>query len=201
MVYAVLALNFRGSTTFGREYQQAIWGDVGHWELADLVAARQWLVNNGVADPDRVLVAGGSYGGYLTLWALTRRPELWAGGVAEVAIADWTMTYEDASAALQRAIVTWHQGTPAEVPERYRRSSPLTHLADLRAPLLIRQGRYDSRAPARQMEAFAAEARRLGKPVTLRWDERGHAPLADELSFRQQVLAFAAGCRRQPQVT
>jgi dipeptidyl aminopeptidase/acylaminoacyl peptidase len=87
--YAYFSLNFRGSTTFGTAYREQIWGDVGHWEVEDLVAARQWLVDNGVTHPDQVLLTGGSYGGYLTLFALGVRPELWAGGIAEVATADW----------------------------------------------------------------------------------------------------------------
>jgi dipeptidyl aminopeptidase/acylaminoacyl peptidase len=192
--YAFFALNFRGSTSFGKQYKEAIWGDVGRWELEDLVAARQWLVEHRVAYPDRMLMAGGSYGGYLTLYALTVRPTLWAGGIAEVAIADWTMTYEDANPANRRAFATWLGGTPEQVPERYRERSPLTYIEDLAAPLLIRQARHDSRTPERQLRAFETEAQRLGKPVTVVWDERGHSPLADELAFRQRSLEFAAGC-------
>lgn len=192
--YAFFALNFRGSTSFGRQYQQAIWGDVGHWELEDLVAARQWLVEQQVADPDRVLVTGGSYGGFLTLCALTMRPALWAGGIAEVAIADLPLTYQDANPANRKAVATWLGGTPDRVPELYRDRSPLTHIENLTAPLLIRQGRHDSRAPERQMSVFEAEADRLGKPVTVVWEGRGHAPLAGDLAFRQRSLEFAAGC-------
>jgi dipeptidyl aminopeptidase/acylaminoacyl peptidase len=193
--YAFFALNYRGSTSFGKQYQEAIWGDVGHWELEDMIAAREWLVRHQVADSDRVLVAGGSYGGYLTLYALTVRPELWAGGIAEVAIADWAMTYEDANPANRTAVATWLGGTPDQVPERYRERSPLTYLENLAAPLLIRQARHDSRTPERQLRAFETHAQRLGKPVTVLWDEGGHSPLpTDELAFRQRSLEFAAGC-------
>ena len=93
--FAFFTLNYRGSTGFGREYEQAIWGAVGRRELDDMVAARETLVREGIADPDRVVLHGGSYGGYLTLLGLGRRPDLWAGGVAFVAIADWRMLYED----------------------------------------------------------------------------------------------------------
>jgi dienelactone hydrolase len=193
--YAYLGLNYRGSTSFGTDYREQIWGDIGHWEVEDMAAARQWLVESGVAGPDRVLVTGASYGGFLTLYALSVRPELWAGGIAEVATADWRLQHEDANPAIQRAIAAWHAGTPEQVPERYRASSPLTHLAKLTAPVLIRQGRHDSRCPARQMEVYEQAARRLGKPVTVLWDEGGHAQLDDPLAYLQRVLDFAAGLR------
>ena len=95
--FAWLSVNFRGSTTFGRDFQAKIWGDAGHWELEDMVAARDFLVGQGIALPDKVLVTGGSYGGYLTLLALGKRPNLWAGGMGLVAIADQTLTWEDSS--------------------------------------------------------------------------------------------------------
>lgn len=196
--YAYLGLNFRGSTTFGKQYREQIWGDIGHWELEDMVAARQWLVDNRVADPDRVLATGASYGGFLTLYALGVRPELWAGGIAEVAIADWRQTHEDTNAANRTAVASWLGGTPDQVPQRYQDRSPLTHLPRLIAPLLIRQARHDSRAPARQMQAYEQEATRLGKPVTVRWNDGGHASLgADALAYQQQVLDFAADCLRR----
>lgn len=192
--FAYFGLNFRGSTTFGKAYQEQIWGDIGHWELEDLVAARRWLVDNGVADPRRVLVGGASYGGYLTLYALGVRPELWAGGIAEVATADWAIEYQDTNPALKRALAAWHADTPDQVPERYAASSPITYLANLTAPLLIRQARNDSRCPPRQMEQYEQAARRLGKPVTVQWDDGGHAPLHDPLAYLEQALEFAAGC-------
>lgn len=192
--YAYLGLNFRGSTTFGKVYKEAVWGDVGHWELEDMVATRHWLVGHGVADPDRVLVAGASYGGFLTLYALSVRPQLWAGGIAEVALADWTMAYQDANPALRAAQAAWLGGTPEQVPDRFRDRSPLTHLADLSAPVLIRQGRHDTRTPRRQMEVYEQEAKRLGKPVTVVWQDGGHAPGSDPLSFQLRALDFAAAC-------
>ena len=87
--YAFLSLNYRGSTTFGREFEQAIWGRLGELEIQDMAAARDWLIENGIAIADRILLTGWSYGGYLTLLGLGRQPDLWAGGMAGVAIADW----------------------------------------------------------------------------------------------------------------
>ena len=63
--YAYLTINYRGSTTFGREFKEKIWGDLGHWEVEDMVAARDWLIHEGIAQPNAILVTGASYGGYL----------------------------------------------------------------------------------------------------------------------------------------
>lgn len=191
---AYLALNYRGSTTFGAAYKEAVWGNVGHWETEDITAAWQWLVDHGVADPHRVLLTGMSYGGYLTLYAMSVRPDLWAGGIAEIAVADWTMAYEDANPAMRPAIAGWLGGTPDQVPERYRDRSPLTHLADLTAPVLIRQARNDTRTPGRQMMAYEQRARDLGKRVTVQWDDGGHGPQGDQFAFERLSLAFAADC-------
>lgn len=191
--YACLRLNYRGSTSFGRSYREAVWGDVGRWEVEDIVAARQWLVDRGIATPGTVLLSGASYGGFLTLYALSVRPQLWAGGIAEVALADWRLAYEDANPALQAAMRGWFGGTPDEVPQLFRDRSPLTHLSRLSAPVLIRQARHDSRTPPRQMEVYEREAARLGKPVTVLWDTGGHG-FGDQFGYYRRALDFAAGC-------
>jgi dienelactone hydrolase len=171
--FAHLTLNYRGSTGFGREYEQAIWGEVGRNELADMVAAREWLVREGIAEPDRIVSHGGSYGGYLTLLALGARPELWGAGVALVAIADWRLLYEDGE-ALRDYQVALFEGTPEQQPALYTEASPVTYVDRLAAPLLVIQGRNDSRCPARQMEEYVARARAAGKTLEIDWFDAGH---------------------------
>ncbi|MDE0077229.1 MAG: prolyl oligopeptidase family serine peptidase [Caldilineaceae bacterium] len=172
--FAYLTVNYRGSTGFGREFQEKINGDVGRWELEDMMAARLWLVEEGIADPNRILLEGGSYGGFLTVWALSQEPDLWAGGVAPVAIVDWTMNYEDSSSAMQGWAHMIFDGSPSDKPDLYRDRSPLTHAAAIQAPLLIFQGRRDSRATPRQMEHFARKMDALQKDFTLFWLDGGH---------------------------
>jgi dipeptidyl aminopeptidase/acylaminoacyl peptidase len=171
--FAFFTLNYRGSIGLGRDYEQALWGNVGRLELTDMVAAREALVGAGVADPERVVLHGGSYGGYLTLLGLGRRPDLWAGGVAYVAIADWRLMYEDGE-ALRDYLVALFGGTPEERPDLYSEASPQTYVDGLAAPLLIVQGRNDARCPARQMEVYLQRAARLGKDVTIDWFDAGH---------------------------
>jgi dipeptidyl aminopeptidase/acylaminoacyl peptidase len=171
--FAFFTLNYRGSTGFGREYEQAIWGKVGRCELDDMVAAREALIRAGIADSHRVVLHGGSYGGYLTLLGLGRRPELWAAGVALVAIADWRLLYEDGE-SLRDYQVALFGGTPDETPDLHVEASPVTYVDRLRAPLLIIQGRNDARCPARQMEDYVGRATSLGKDVSIDWFDAGH---------------------------
>lgn len=172
--FAFLTVNYRGSTGFGRAFREQIDGDVGHWELEDMLAARSWLVEQGIARPDAVLLEGGSYGGYLTTWAMTQRPELWAGGIAPVALVDWKINYEDSSDALKGWARALLGGTPDELPGLYRERSPLTHIAQLRAPLIVVAGRHDSRTPPRQIETLAETMAELDKDLELVWLESGH---------------------------
>jgi dipeptidyl aminopeptidase/acylaminoacyl peptidase len=195
--FAWLSINYRGSTTFGREFREQIWGNLGRWELEDMVAARDWLVREGVAHPDQIFPSGWSYGGYLTLLALGRRPELWTGGMAGVAVADWALLYEDSSETLRGYCAAIFGGTPDEKPEQYAASSPISDVEQIQAPLLIIQGRNDSRTPARPVEVYVERMRALGKDVEIDWFETGHlGGFADTdlaIAHQERMLRFAAG--------
>ena len=189
--YAFLTLNYRGSTGLGRDFEQAIWGRVGELEVDDMVAARDWLVGEGIAHPDAIAVTGGSYGGYLTLLALGRRPDLWAAGVAYVAIADWRLMHED-GVGLREYQEALFGGTPDETPALHAAASPITYVDRLAAPLLVIQGRNDARCPSRQLEAYADEARRLGKAVEVDWFEagHGHGGVETRIAWQRQAMDF-----------
>jgi len=191
--YAYCALNYRGSMTFGRAFKEQIWGDIGHWELEDLVAARAYLVKHGFADPKAVFLFGESYGGYLTLFALGKRPELWAGGMPMVAIADFALAYEDASDALKSFFAGLFGGTPEQTPEQYAASSPITYADHVRAPIFIIQGKHDTRTPPRQIELYEAKMNTLGKSIEVEWFEAGHTGLSAEqwIYFQERMMMFA----------
>ncbi len=192
--YAVLTLNYRGSTGFGQAYEQAIWGRPGRCELDDMVAARDLLVRQGIARPDAVVPHGASYGGYLTLLALGKRPELWAAGVALIAIGDWTLLYEDGEALrdYERALF---EGTPDERPGVYAEASPITYVADLRAPVLIIQGRNDARCPVRQIDAYIDAARAVGKRLEVDWFDagHGHGSVEQRIAWAGRAIEFVNG--------
>jgi dipeptidyl aminopeptidase/acylaminoacyl peptidase len=192
--FAFLSINYRGSTTFGREFQDKILGNPGQWEIDDIVAACDWLVRQGIAKPKQILLIGGSYGGYLTLLALGKHPDLWAGGIAQRAIADWSVCYEDEKDTHRGMQVALFGGTPQETPEQHAHSSPMTYIEQIVAPMLIIQGRNDTRTPARQMENFVSRARSLGKSIEEHWYEAGHLeiPIEQEISHMELMLRFAS---------
>ncbi|MBC8159862.1 MAG: prolyl oligopeptidase family serine peptidase [Roseiflexaceae bacterium] len=193
--FAFLTINYRGSTTFGREFEQSIWGDLGHWEIDDMVAARDFLLREGVADPAQILLTGWSYGGYLTLQALGKRPDLWAGGMAGIAIADWAMQYEDSAETLKGYQVAIFGGTPDEKPDAYAAASPITYAEHVSAPVLVIQGSNDTRCPARPMRKYEQRLRQLGKQIEVEWFEAGHGSYVVEQSIAHQELMLRFAMR------
>lgn len=186
--YAFATINYRGSTTFGREFEQQIWGDVGHWEVEDMVAAQRWLVDQGISAPDQILLTGWSYGGYLTLQALGKRPELWAGGLAGIAIADWAIQYEDSAETLKGYLLALLGGTPDEKPEVYAAASPITYVERVQAPVLVIQGSNDSRCPPRPMRMYEARMKELGKQIEVHWFDAGHGLYVVDQAIQHQEL-------------
>jgi dipeptidyl aminopeptidase/acylaminoacyl peptidase len=194
--YAYFSLNYRGSTTFGREFKESIWGHPGELEVRDIVAGRQWLVERGIAIPDEVFLTGWSYGGFLTLHGLGVAPGLWAAGMAGIAVADWVSEYEDENDALRAYDRALFGGTPADKMSDYVKASPLTYCSAVDAPVMIVQGRNDTRCPARQVEMYEARMRELGKRCEVTWFDAGHAAGANieqMIGFIGSMLEFANG--------
>lgn len=191
--YAYFTLNYHGSTTFGKEFEKSIWGNLGDLEVQDMAAACKWLTENNIARPDAILLTGISYGGYLTLQAIGRRPELWAGGMAVIAIADWKLSYEDESDAMRGIQRAYFGGAPDEVPDAIRKSSPITYAEQVRAPLLVIQGENDTSCPARQMKVYEEKLRSLGKQIEVHWFNAGHGSLDQEqqVQHQEKMLNFA----------
>ena len=186
--FAFMSVNYHGSTTFGAAFMKSITGRLGDLEVQDMTAAYNWLVENKIAQSDAVFLTGVSYGGYLTLQALGTRPELWAGGMAGVPVADMVMGYEDESEPLRGLDRALMGGTPEEKPEAYRASSPITYVEAVRAPVMIIQGENDTRCPPRPVRAYEARMRSLGKPIEVHWYNGGHSTLSQEQAIHHQEL-------------
>lgn len=191
--FAFFSLNYRGSTTFGYEFQHAIDGNLGDLEAQDVAAGVRWLVDSGIAQPGAILKTGASYGGYLTLQSLGKFPDLWAGGMAIVAIADWRLMYEDQAGTLRGYQRSMFGGSPAEMPEAHRRASPITYAENIAAPILVLQGENDTRCPARQMRVYEAKLKELGKSIELHWFDAGHGSLEieEQIAHQETMLQFA----------
>lgn len=185
--YAVLTVNYRGSTGYGSTWRDALEAKVGFTELEDVAAVHEALVTQGVLDPDRSILAGASWGGYLTLLGLGTQPERWTLGLAGVPVADYVAAYEDEMEALKAFDRSLFGGSPAQVPDAYRVSSPLTYVEAVRAPVLVLAGENDPRCPIRQIENYlgALTARSDAPAVETYRYEAGHGSYADEERIRQ----------------
>jgi dipeptidyl aminopeptidase/acylaminoacyl peptidase len=186
-------VNYRGSTGYGSAWRDALEARVGHVELEDVVAVRDHLVASGIADPARVVLAGASWGGYLTLLGLGTYPDRWTVGLAGVPVADYVAAYEDEMEGLKAFDRSLFGGSPEEVPDRYRDSSPLTYVDAVRAPVLVLAGENDPRCPIRQIENYlTALDRRAARHEVYRYDA-GHGSLVDDERVRQMraELAYA----------
>ncbi len=188
--YHVFAPNYRGSTSFGAAFRDLNLGDIGGGDAQDvLYGARYAMQLLGLGT--RPAIMGGSYGGYLTLWALTTQPEAWAGGVGIVPVADWVEDYYLLDASFRYYDVHFFGGTPEEKPDLYRERSPITHLAQLKAPLLIIHGENDSRCAIQPVIRFAQQAQANGQPVEMIITrDEGHGSVRNINAIRDLTLAL-----------
>jgi dipeptidyl aminopeptidase/acylaminoacyl peptidase len=191
---AVVHVNYRGSTGYGAAWRDAITGRPGLTELEDVAAVRDWAVASGLADETRCVLAGGSWGGYLTLLGLGTQPSLWSAGVAAVPVADYLAAYEDEMEQLRAFDRSLFGGSPQEVPELYRQCSPLTYVEAVQAPVLVLAGANDPRCPIRQIDNWLAAAAAAGKAVEVYRFDAGHGSLVVDERVRQMKaeLEFVA---------
>lgn len=192
--YAVVRVNYRGSTGYGRAWTDALKHRVGLIELEDIAAVREWAVGSGLADPARLVLTGGSWGGYLTLLGLGVQPGAWTLGIAAVPVADYVTAYHDEMEALKALDRTLLGGTPEEVPERFAASSPLTYVDQVEAPVHISAGVNDPRCPIRQIDNYVKRLESRGAPHEVYRYDAGHGSLVVDERIKQVKLEldFAA---------
>lgn len=192
--FAVVCVNYRGSTGYGKEWRDAIKGRPGLTELEDIAATHDALVRAGVADPGRSVISGGSWGGYLTLLGLGTQPDRWSLGIAAVPIGDYVAAFEDEMEPLKRYDAALFGGTPDEIPEVYRSRNPITFVGEVRVPVMLLVGRNDPRCPARSADLYVERLRALAKPHEVYSYEAGHGSLRLEEQIRQveAEITFAA---------
>src|SRR5215218_1862363 len=192
--FAVAQVNYRGSTGYGSAWRDALEERVGHVELEDVLAVRDHLVGTGVADPQRVVLAGASWGGFLTLLGLGTQPSSWSLGVAGVPVADYVAAYEDEMEGLKAFDRALFGGAPSDVPDKYVDASPITYVDQVRAPVLVLAGENDPRCPIRQIENYLDRLRALDRPYEVYRFDAGHGSLVDDERVRQMrlELEFAA---------
>jgi dipeptidyl aminopeptidase/acylaminoacyl peptidase len=165
--YAVLKINYRGSAGYGRAFQRAGNKEFGGKIDDDIVDGVRWLVDRGVADPKRVAIMGASFGGYVTLSALLRYPDVFAAGVAVSAPSHLPSLLEDFPKAWTNEMWQWARFAgdlgDREDLQRMEERSPLNRASRMNRPLLIVYGANDVRTPRDQAGRLIAELRRHGK--------------------------------------
>jgi len=196
--YAVVHVNYRGSTGYGSAWRDALTGRPGLTELEDVGAVYDALVAEGVVDPQRALLSGGSWGGFLTLLGLGTQPERWAAGIAEVPVADYLAAYEDEMEGLRAYDRALFGGSPEQKRDVYVRSSPITYVDAVAAPVLVVAGANDPRCPIRQIDNYLGELERLDKPHEVYRFDAGHGSLVIEETIRQVEVALSFALRRVP---
>jgi dipeptidyl aminopeptidase/acylaminoacyl peptidase len=160
--FVVLEPNPRGSTGYGKKWREANRHDWGGKDLEDIARGAAWLGEQKLADPARIGVYGGSYGGYLTLMSLALRPDRFAAGVSVVGVVSWKTMAETTRGDL-RDYVLRELGDPVKDADLYRERSPLTHASKIRAPLLVLQGENDPRVPRTEAEQVVKALRDGGR--------------------------------------
>lgn len=159
--YFVIRPNFRGSPGYGRAFQMANVRDLGGGDLKDTLAARDFLVATGYVDPRKVGITGSSYGGTMTLMALTRAPEAFAAGVQWFGVFNRRTQYESANAEEKQWLVSM-LGDPVKDKAAYDAASPASYVQNVKAPVLSLQGEDDTIVPRSQAEELDKALRSRG---------------------------------------
>jgi dipeptidyl aminopeptidase/acylaminoacyl peptidase len=192
--WIVLAPNFRGSTGYGRAWQQASRFDYGGVDADDVSAGAYYLIQNGLADPQRIAISGRSHGGYLTACCMTQHPDLWAAGSAVVPFLNWFTNHAEIRPDLQHWDLE-NFGDPDKDHDLWQERSPGLFIDRVQAPLQLICGRQDARCPISDSIAAHAELTRLGKPVELIiYEDEGHTFLKRENHIDSELrrVAFLA---------
>ena len=182
---AVAMVNYRGSTGYGSAFRDALIGNPGFPEVEDVVAGLDALVAEGVVDPTRAAIAGGSWGGYVTLLALGLHPERWVVASAAVPVADYVTAFRDEAPTLQAFDRSLFGGDPDEVGDLYVERSPLTYVDRVRAPVLVIAGDNDSRCPMQQVLNYVEALQARGGEVKLYRFDAGHGSMVIDERVRQ----------------
>ncbi len=149
--YVCIAPNVRGSTGYGLAFQKANYQDLGGGDLQDEVYATKFLIDTGYVDAKKIGITGGSYGGFMTLMAIGRTPDVWAAAVEQYGIIDWYTMLQHEDPMLQQYERTL-LGDPEKDRAKYEASSPIKYIRDEKAPLLVLQGENDIRVPKEEAE-------------------------------------------------
>jgi dipeptidyl aminopeptidase/acylaminoacyl peptidase len=191
--YICLAPNPRGSTGYGLEFQKANFQDLGGGDLKDEIAGVEFLKATGYVDPKKIGITGGSYGGFMTLMAVGKAPDVWGAAVEEYGIINWSTMLKSSDPSLNEYLKAL-LGNPEENRKIYDASSPITYIRNEKAPLLVLQGDNDPRVPKEEAQQVVDILRKEGRTVDVHYyANEGHGFLKRENqidSIRRTIAWF-----------
>ena len=190
--YMVLAPNYRGSTGYGKEFQHANLFDMGGGDLQDVLAGVDFIKQAGYLDPTKIAVMGGSYGGYLSMMAVTKAPEVWAAGVPIVPFVNWFTEIENEDPVLQQSDIAT-MGDPVKSKALFEDRSPIFFVDQIKAPLLLLAGGHDPRCPKEETQQVVdAVKKRNGTAEYKIYENEGHgfARVENQIDAYQRVADF-----------
>lgn len=191
--YAVLRINYRGSGGFGLSFQEAGYGQWGALMQDDLTDATRWLHDEGIADPERTCIGGGSYGGYAAMMGVTTQPDLYRCGISYVGVHDLRLMYRDGDINDTRAGLKYLARVLGTDRDVLHERSPVAHVDALKAPVLVVAGGVDRRVPVVHAEKFIDALEAANKPhESLIKSGEGHGfyDPANVREYYTRMLAF-----------
>jgi dipeptidyl aminopeptidase/acylaminoacyl peptidase len=187
--FACFAPNFRGSSGFGAEFQDLDMGDPGGGDLEDVVRGAEWLRKQPNVQESKIAILGGSYGGYMTLIALTKKPDVFAVGVALVPVVDWLKMHQLSDPAYRAFIEALFRGSPSEKKNLYHDRSPASFVSDISAPVMIMAGKNDYRCPIQPIGDFVEKLKTMKHPYEFMLEEKaGHQSAL--MNQEESILIF-----------
>ena len=184
--YAVFQMNYRGSTGYGRSFWEKSFKQWGKDMQNDITDGVNWLIDEGIADPDKIAIYGASYGGYATLAGLTFTPDLYACGVDYVGVSSLFTFMESMPPywELYRSMMYEMVGHPDNDKELLASASPLLHIDKIKAPLFIAQGANDPRVKKSESDQIVEALKQKGIDVPyMVKDDEGHGFYNEENQF------------------
>ena len=204
--YIVIAPNYRGGSGYGKEFQNANRMDAGGQELNDVLDAAEFIKRSGFVDPKKLIAMGGSYGGYLTMMAVTKAPEMWAAGVPIVPFVNWFTEFANEDPTLQESDRLF-MGDPVKDKALWEDRSPINFIDRVKAPLLLLAGANDPRCPKEEAQQVADAIKARGGVAQLKiYENEGHgfARVENQVDAYKRVSDFlkvrvpSPGCGRGP---
>ncbi len=193
--YAVLQMNFRGSTGFGKQFWQASFKEWGKSMQDDISDGVKWLIDQGIADPEKVAIYGGSYGGYATLSGLCFSPELYAAGVDYVGVSNLFTFMKTIPPYWEPMLEMLYEmvGNPETDSLLMASASPVFHVDKIRAPLFVAQGANDPRVNINESDQIVNALKESGVDVEyMVKDNEGHGFQNEEnrFDFYRSMIVF-----------